>query len=129
MYFRRTTTADTVLGGKEIKAGDSVVLWYISANRDETHFEAPRSSGWTARRTSTSRSAVAVRTSASARTWPARRSTRCSSQVLSRLDDLQLAGDVQRLRSNFINGIKHMPVTFTPGKKIGSSAEMNLRLP
>jgi cholest-4-en-3-one 26-monooxygenase len=34
--------------------------------------------------------------------------------VLDRLPDIQLAGDVQRLRSNFINGIKHMPVTFTP---------------
>ena len=41
MYFRRTATADTVLGGKEIKQGDKVVLWYISANRDETHFESP----------------------------------------------------------------------------------------
>ena len=41
MYFRRTATADTVLGGKEIKAGDPVVLWYISGNRDESHFEAP----------------------------------------------------------------------------------------
>ncbi len=41
-------------------------------------------------------------------------------QVLTRLDNLQLAGDVSRLRSNFINGIKHMPVTFTPGSKIGS---------
>ena len=75
------------------------------------------SSGWTARRTSTSRSAAAARTSASARTSPARRSTSCSSQVLTRLDNLQLAGDVSRLRSNFINGIKHMPVTFDPARK------------
>jgi len=35
-------------------------------------------------------------------------------RLLERLPDIQLAGRVQRLRSNFINGIKHMPVRFTP---------------
>jgi cholest-4-en-3-one 26-monooxygenase len=35
-------------------------------------------------------------------------------RLLERLPDIQLAGPVQRLRSNFINGIKHMPVRFTP---------------
>ena len=34
-------------------------------------------------------------------------------EVLDRLPDIELAGDVQRLRSNFINGIKHMPVQFS----------------
>jgi cholest-4-en-3-one 26-monooxygenase len=34
--------------------------------------------------------------------------------VLDRLPNIELDGDVQRLRSNFINGIKHMPVTFNP---------------
>jgi cholest-4-en-3-one 26-monooxygenase len=35
-------------------------------------------------------------------------------RLLQRLPDIRLAGPVQRLRSNFINGIKHMPVRFTP---------------
>ncbi len=35
-------------------------------------------------------------------------------ELLDRLPDIEPAGDVQRLRSNFINGIKHMPVKFTP---------------
>src|SRR5207302_101300 len=35
-------------------------------------------------------------------------------EVLRRLPDMELAGPVERLRSNFINGIKHMPVSFTP---------------
>ena len=35
-------------------------------------------------------------------------------EVFTRLSGLELAGDVSRLRSNFINGIKHMPVRFTP---------------
>jgi len=35
-YMRRTALVDTTLGGKQIKAGDKVVMWYLSGNRDET---------------------------------------------------------------------------------------------
>ncbi len=35
-HMRRTATQDTGLGGKEIKKGDKIVMWYVSANRDET---------------------------------------------------------------------------------------------
>ena len=42
MHFRRTVTTDGVrLGDKEFKAGDKVVLWYNSANRDEAVFDDP----------------------------------------------------------------------------------------
>ena len=37
-------------------------------------------------------------------------------ELLDRLPDIELAGPCERLRSNFINGIKHMPVSFTPVK-------------
>jgi cholest-4-en-3-one 26-monooxygenase len=40
-HFRRTATADTELGGQEIKEGDKVVMWYASSNRDETRYEDP----------------------------------------------------------------------------------------
>lgn len=40
-YMRRTALVDTRLGGKLIRAGDKVLIWYISANRDEEIFEAP----------------------------------------------------------------------------------------
>jgi cytochrome P450 len=40
-HFRRTATEDTVLGGKEIKQGEKVVMWYASSNRDETRYEDP----------------------------------------------------------------------------------------
>ena len=40
-YFRRTATADTKLGGTEIKAGDKVAMYYTSANRDEDVFDDP----------------------------------------------------------------------------------------
>lgn len=40
-HMRRTATADADLFGQQIKAGDKLILWYISANRDETVFENP----------------------------------------------------------------------------------------
>lgn len=40
-HFRRTATRDTELGGTPIKAGDKVVMWYVSSNRDETRYEDP----------------------------------------------------------------------------------------
>ena len=41
IHFRRTATEDTVVNGVPIAAGDKVVLWYNSANRDETKFADP----------------------------------------------------------------------------------------
>src|SRR3954449_8878708 len=40
-HFRRTATRDTELGGQQIKAGEKVVMWYVSSNRDESRFEDP----------------------------------------------------------------------------------------
>ena len=40
-YMRRTATKDVELGGKVIKKGDKVVMWYISGNRDETAIDRP----------------------------------------------------------------------------------------
>jgi len=37
-------------------------------------------------------------------------------ELLKRLPDIEVSGDVQRLRSNFINGLKHIPVSFSPTK-------------
>ena len=120
MYFRRTATADTVLGGKEIKAGDALVLWYISANRDEAHFESPQE--FRIDRTPNEHIAFGGRGPHFCLGANLARSeiNKIFVEVFSRLENLQLAGDVSRLRSNFINGIKHMPISFTPGKRISS---------
>jgi cytochrome P450 len=40
-YMRRTAKEDTILGGKQIKKGDKVLMWYVSGNRDDSHFENP----------------------------------------------------------------------------------------
>jgi cholest-4-en-3-one 26-monooxygenase len=117
MYFRRTATADTVLGDKEIKRGDPVVLWYISGNRDETHFDAPDE--FRIDRTPNEHIAFGGRGPHFCLGANLARSeiNKLFAQVLTRLDNLELAGDVSRLRSNFINGIKHMPVTFSQGRR------------
>ncbi|HRB02892.1 MAG TPA: cytochrome P450, partial [Ilumatobacteraceae bacterium] len=41
IHFRRTATQDTVVGGQEIKAGEKLVMWYNSANRDQTVYPDP----------------------------------------------------------------------------------------
>ena len=75
IHFRRTATRDTELRGQTIRAGEKVVLWYSSANRDEDVFDDPfRFDVAPRRRTSTSASAAPARTSASARTSRAARS-------------------------------------------------------
>ena len=117
MYFRRNVTKDTELRGQEIKEGDKVSIWYISANRDEDVFDDPFDvRHHCATRTSTSASAAAARTTASARTSPAWRSTCCSRRWRKRMPTIERTGDAQPLRSNFIAGIKHMPVKYPPGR-------------
>ena len=79
-HMRRTATQDTELAGQQIKAGDKLALWYLSANRDESVFgdDADDDQSSTApMRGGTSRSATAS-TAASARGWPSCRSACCS---------------------------------------------------
>jgi cholest-4-en-3-one 26-monooxygenase len=114
MYFRRTATQDVVLGDKEIKTGDGVVLWYISANRDEKYFDSPDE--FRVDRTPNEHIAFGGRGPHFCLGANLARSEikKLFVEVLTRLDGLALSDDVSRLRSNFINGIKHMPVTFSP---------------
>ena len=76
IHFRRTVTEDTVINNTKVEAGQKVVLWYNSANRDETVFAERRLASTSPGRCSRSRSASAPagRTSASAPTSPAARS-------------------------------------------------------
>ena len=82
IQFQRTAVQDVELRGKQIRKGESVVLWYPSANRDEDIFEDPYRFDITRKITTTSRSAATVSISVWARIWPAgrcvRSSTRCA---------------------------------------------------
>jgi len=109
-HFRRTATRDTELGGRSIKAGDKVVVWFASGNRDSDIFDDPY------------RFDVQRRPNehmAFGRGGP----HMCLGNSLARLEirvmfedllnrDVDLAhdGDIDYLRSNFVHGIKRFPV-------------------
>ena len=109
-HFRRTVTADTTLGGRRIKAGDKVVMWFISANHDEEAFERPF-------RFDLARSFNDHMTFGRngphfcLGAWLARMEIRVVfEELLDRVDHFELAGDIARLRSNLILGVKSLPV-------------------
>ena len=110
--FRRTATRNTDLGDQQIAAGDKVVVFYASANRDEDVFAASQrfdvgrepnphvGFGGGGPHFCLGRHLAALE-------------LRILLQALTeRMPNIQLDGEVSRLRSNFINGIKHMPVRF-----------------
>jgi cholest-4-en-3-one 26-monooxygenase len=111
--FRRTATRDVELGGQQIKEGDKVVLFYASANRDETKFVDPQR--FDVGRTPNEHLAFGIGPHFCLGANLARLEIRVMfEELLRRLPDIELAGPVERLRSNFINGIKRMPIRFTP---------------
>jgi cholest-4-en-3-one 26-monooxygenase len=110
MYFRRNATEDIELHGQQIKQGDKVSIWYASANRDEDHFEDPFR--FDIRRTPNEHIAFGgggphFCLGASL----ARMEIRVLLEELSaRAPKVRALGPPDRLRSNFIGGIKHLPV-------------------
>jgi cholest-4-en-3-one 26-monooxygenase len=111
--FRRTATCDTELGGRPVAAGDKVVMYYMSANRDEAVFPDPYR--FDVGRTPNDHVAFGgggVHHCLGANL--ARAEIRAvMRQLVDRLDEFAVAGEVRRLRSDFVNGIKHMPIAFT----------------
>jgi cytochrome P450 len=109
-HMRRTATADTELFGQQIKAGEKLILWYISANRDETVFENPDK-------------LIVTRENARRHLSFGHGIHRC---VGARLAELQLRilleemherrmrvrvrGDVERVRANFVHGFRKLEV-------------------
>jgi cholest-4-en-3-one 26-monooxygenase len=113
MYFRRTATQDTVVGGVEVGAGDKVVMWYPSANRDEAVF--PDAGRFDVGRDPNPHLGFGVGEHFCLGSHLARLELRILFEELIRhFPDIDLAGPPRRLRSNFIHGIKELPVRFTP---------------
>ena len=114
MQFRRTVMADTELGGKQLKQGDKVIIYYSSANRDEEIFEDPYTFD-IGRDPNPHIGFGGGGPHFCLGTHLAKLEMKVMFDVLAdRLPNIELAGDVKRLRSHFINGIKEMPVIFTP---------------
>jgi cholest-4-en-3-one 26-monooxygenase len=121
MQFRRTVTKDVEVGGQPLKDGDKVVIWYISANRDEAVFDDPYTFD-IARQPNPHVAFGGGGPHFCLGANLARLEIRVMfDELLKRVPDMELAGDVSRLRSNFINGIKHLPVSFEPSPQIGAS--------
>ena len=110
MHFRRTATQDYVLNGQLIRQGDKVVIWYISADYDERQFPDPFT--FDPQRAPNEHVAFGLK-------GP----HKCLGEHLARLEikvlfeellpqikTIAINGKVERLRSNFIAGIKHLPV-------------------
>lgn len=109
MHFRRTATRETQLSGIPISKGDKVVMYYISANFDEDHYSDPYR--FDIHRNPTDQLAFGAGRHLCLGAWLARLEVRVTfEELLQRLADIRIEGPVQRLRSNFIRGIKHLPV-------------------
>jgi cytochrome P450 len=113
-HMRRTATQDTELGGKAIKKGDKVVMWYVSANRDETVIERANeflidrknpkqhlSFGWGVHFCMGSRLAeMQLRI-----LWE---------ELMARFRFVEVSGNPVRVRSNFVKGFSALPVRVHP---------------
>lgn len=109
VWMRRTATDATTLGGQDIEAGAKVLLYYWSANRDEKYFENPFD--FNVRRTPNNHlgfggpgphfclGAHLARREISV----------MMRELFMRVPGITATGEADRLRSSFINGIKHLP--------------------
>ena len=118
IYMRRTATRDTEIRGTRISAGEKVVMYYASANRDEAAFSDPER--FDVGRTPNDHIAFGgggphfclgahiARVEIQA----------MLAEVLRRLPDIEPAGEAEWLASNFISGPRTLPVRFTPGRRL-----------
>jgi cholest-4-en-3-one 26-monooxygenase len=117
LHFRRTATADTELHGQRIAEGDKVVMWHISANRDEQVFTEP----FRFDITRSPNNHVAFGGGGPHHclgAYLARMQLRLMiGEIVARIPDMELAGKPELLRSNVLRGVKHMPVASTPGAR------------
>ena len=110
MHFRRTAMQDTELTGRKIKAGDKVLIWYIAGDYDERQFADPYK--FDIKRTPNEHLAFGLK---SPHKCLGEHLARIEvkillEELLPRLLSIKLNGTPERLRSNFISGIKHLPL-------------------
>lgn len=115
LYFRRTLTQDFEAHGKEMKAGDKVLFWFSSANRDEAMFDDPFHVNL--HRSPNNHLAFGQQgPHICLGMWLARLEVRVMFEELAkRITAIEPNGPHQFLRSNFVGGIKSLPVRITTG--------------
>ncbi len=114
IHFRRTALGDAEINGVKINEGDKVVLWYTSANRDESVFDDPyRFDVLRSPNEHVGFGGGGPHFCLGAHL--ARREIRVMfEELFRRLPDIEATAEPDLLFSNFIHGIKRMPVAFTP---------------
>ncbi|MCY3768468.1 MAG: cytochrome P450 [Gammaproteobacteria bacterium] len=110
MHFRRTATADFELHGRKVREGDKVLYWFVSGNRDDSWFDRPfeidlcRSPN---RHMAFGQGGPHICLGM----WLARLEIRVLLQELAmRVKSIRQSGDHEYVRSNFVGGIKRLPV-------------------
>jgi cytochrome P450 len=114
IHMRRTALTDFELGGKTIREGEKVIMWYLSGNRDESVFTDPDR-------------LIIDRPNARAHVSFGYGIHRCMGnrlaelqlkilweEITRRFSKVELVGDVERLPNNFIRGIRTVPVRLHP---------------
>jgi cytochrome P450 len=111
--MRRTATRDTELGGQAVASGDKLLLFYASANRDEAVFSDPQTFDL-GRNPNPHLGFGGAGPHFCLGAHLARKEiTEVYRELFNRLPDIHASAEPQRLRSMFINGIKHLPCEFT----------------
>jgi cholest-4-en-3-one 26-monooxygenase len=109
IQFTRKATEDTELQGRKIREGDVLALFYPSANRDENVFAAP--GHFEIERYPNHHIAFGIGEHFCLGANLARLELQVMFRHLAeRLESIELAGTIERMRSSFVGGIKHMPV-------------------
>lgn len=108
-HFRRTATRDVELHGRQIKAGDKVVMWFASGNRDGSVFTDPYRLDLA--RYPNEHMTFGKGPHNCLGSQLARMEIRIMFEtLLPRLASIEQTGEIVRVRSNFVNGIKRFPV-------------------
>lgn len=119
VHFRRTAMEDLELGGKSIRQGQKVVLFYQSASSDESNFADPDHFDITRPHREDVRNqhrAFGIGEHFCLGSHLARLELRCIfDEIVARIRNPRMDGDINWLRSSFINGIKRMPIKFDAG--------------
>jgi cytochrome P450/NADPH-cytochrome P450 reductase len=118
IQFRRTATRDLELAGHRIAEDDRVIINYASANRDETVFADP--DRFDIARNPNPHISFGDGTHYCLGANLARLQVRVLlTELFTRLPDIQVSGPPRHMQSSFMNGIKHLPVQFTPSPRLG----------
>lgn len=112
-HFRRTATRDVELGGQQVKEGDKVVMWFASGNRDADVFDEPYAFDVTRRNIDHVTFGKGSPHLCMGNNLARMEIRLMFEELIPRLGSIELAGDVRRVRSNFVNGIKTLPVKVT----------------